>query len=253
MPNYIQKLVLLRHGQSIWNLENRFTGWTDVDLTKKGRIEARDAGLLLKENQFKFDLVLTSYLKRAINTSKLCLKELISDNTIVQSSWRLNERHYGDLQGLNKSKTAKKYGDEQVQVWRRSYNTPPPQMNKNDDRHPSKDQLYSKVNPKLLPDSESLEDTVKRVMPVIKDLLIPEITNNKKIMIVGHGNSLRAILKVFKEISDEEIVSLNIPTGAPYVLEIDANLKVVKDYYLGNIKELEKKAKEVEDQGKSSN
>ena len=246
------KLILLRHGESQWNLENRFTGWTDVDLTNSGKDEARKAGLLLKESQFKFDLVLTSYLRRSINTCKICLKELNNDDVIVDSSWRLNERHYGNLQGLNKAETAEKYGDEQVQVWRRSYNTPPPPMNKNDDRHPSKDLLYSKVNKELLPSSESLKDTVKRVMPVINNILIPEIKNNKKIMIVAHGNSLRAIVKVLKEISDQDIVSLNIPTGAPYVLEIDSKLKVVKDYYLGNVKNIQKKAKEVENQGRSS-
>ena len=237
------KLVLLRHGQSIWNLENRFTGWSDVDLTKKGRIEARMAGLLLKENQFKFDLIFTSYLKRSIETCKICLKELENDHVIVNSSWRLNERHYGNLQGLNKSETAKRYGDEQVQSWRRSYNTPPPSMNKTDERHPSNDQLYGNVSQELLPSSESLKDTVKRVMPIIKDVLIPKIKDNKKIMLVAHGNSLRAIVKVLKEISDEEIVSLNIPTGAPYVFELDSNLKVVKDYYLGDIKDILKKTK----------
>ena len=247
------KILLLRHGESQWNLENRFTGWVDVDLTKKGQIEAREAGLLLKESQFKFDLVLTSYLRRSINTCKICLKELNNDDAIVNSYWRLNERHYGNLQGLNKTETAEKYGDGQVQVWRRSYNTPPPPMNKNDDRHPSKDLLYSKVNKELLPSSESLKDTVKRVMPVINNVLIPEIKNNKKIMIVAHGNSLRAIVKVLKEVSDQDIVSLNIPTGAPYVLEIDSNLKVVKDYYLGDVKNIQKKAKEVENQGRSSN
>ena len=208
---------------------------------------------MLKESQFKFDLVLTSYLRRSINTCKICLKELNNDDVIVNSSWRLNERHYGNLQGLNKAETAEKYGDEQVQVWRRSYNTPPPPMNKNDDRHPSKDLLYSKVNKELLPSSESLKDTVKRVMPVIKDILIPEIKNNKKIMIVAHGNSLRAIVKVLKEVSDQDIVGLNIPTGAPYVLEIDSKLKVVNDYYLGNVKNIQKKAKEVENQGRSLN
>ena len=247
------KLILLRHGESQWNLENRFTGWADVDLTKKGLVEAKEAGILLKENQFKFDLVLTSYLRRSINTRKICLKELKNDNALVRSYWRLNERHYGNLQGLNKSETAEKYGDEQVQVWRRSYSTPPPPMDENDDRHPSKDLLYNNIKQELLPSSESLKDTVKRVMPVIKDVLIPEIKNNKKIMIVAHGNSLRAIVKVLKKISDEEIVTLNIPTGAPYVLEMNSNLKVVKDYYLGDIKEIQKKAKEVEHQGRSSN
>ncbi len=247
------KLVLLRHGQSKWNLENRFTGWTDVDLTNKGQNEAREAGILLKDNQFKFDVVYTSYLKRSIETSKICLKELKDDEVIVNSNWRLNERHYGNLQGLNKSETADKYGVEQVQAWRRSYNTPPPPMNKNDDRHPSKDLLYKNVNQKLLPSSESLEDTVKRVMPVIRNLLIPKIKNNKKIMIVAHGNSLRAIVKVLKEISDQEIVKLNIPTGAPYVLEISSNHKVVNDYYLGDIEDIQKKAKEVESLGRSLN
>ena len=247
------KLTLLRHGQSIWNLENRFTGWTDVDLTKKGRIEARDAGLLLNENQFKFDLVLTSFLKRSINTAKICLKELKNESAIVNTDWRLNERHYGNLQGLNKSETAKRYGDRQVQVWRRSYSTPPPSMDENDDRHPSKDLLYKNIKQELLPSSESLKDTVRRVMPVIKDVLFPEIKNNKKIMIVAHGNSLRAIVKVLREISDEEIVTLNIPTGAPYILDISSNLKVMKDYYLGDIKSIQKNAKEVEKQGRSSN
>ena len=247
------KLILLRHGQSQWNLENRFTGWADVDLTNKGRIEAQKAGQLLRENHFKFDIVFTSYLKRSIYTSKICLKELKYDDTLVESSWRLNERHYGNLQGLNKSETAKKYSDEQVQIWRRSYNTPPPTMNKRDNRHPSKDPLYSNVDPKLLPSSESLKDTVKRVMPVMNNVLIPEIKNNKKIMIVAHGNSLRAIVKVLKEISDEEIVTFNIPTGAPYVLEINSKLKVVKDYYLGDTKDIQKRAKKVENQGRSSN
>ena len=246
------KLILLRHGESQWNLENRFTGWTDVDLTKKGRIEAREAGLLLKKNQFKFDLVFTSYLRRSINTTKICLKELKNEDAIVSSDWRLNERHYGNLQGLNKLETAKRYGDEKVQVWRRSYSTPPPPMDENDDRHPSKDLLYNNIKQELLPSSESLRDTVRRVMPIIKDVVIPQIKNNKKIMIVAHGNSLRAIIKVLKEISDENIVTLNIPTGAPYVLEIGSNHKVIKDYYLGDIKNIQKKAKEVENQGKSS-
>ena len=247
------KLTLLRHGQSQWNLENRFTGWTDVDLTKKGRIEAREAGLLLKENQFRFDLVLTSYLRRSINTTKICLKELKNEDALVSSDWRLNERHYGNLQGLNKSETAKRYGDEQVQVWRRSYSTPPPPMDKNDERHPSKDLLYNNIKQELLPSSESLKDTVKRVMPTVKDILIPEIKNNKKIMIVAHGNSLRAIVKVLKEISDEEIVTLNIPTGAPYILEIGSNLKVIDDYYLGDIRDIQKRTKEVENQGRFLN
>ncbi len=249
----INKLILLRHGQSQWNLENRFTGWTDVPLTKKGQIEAQEAGALLKANKFNFDLVYTSFLKRSIETCEICLEELKNDKVKTIADWRLNERHYGNLQGLNKSETAEKYGDEQVQVWRRSYSIPPPSMKKDDDRHPSKDLLYNAINQELLPSSESLKDTVKRVMPVIKDVLIPEIKNNKKIMIVAHGNSLRAIVKVLRKISENNIVSLNIPTGAPYVLEIDSNLRVVKDYYLGDIKDIQKKAKEVENQGRSLN
>ena len=247
------RLILLRHGQSKWNHENRFTGWTNVDLTQKGENEAKEAGVLINKKKFIIDKVYTSYLKRATNTAKICLNQLKIKNLDLVYDWRLNERHYGNLQGLNKTETAEKYGDEQVQVWRRSYNTPPPPMNEKDDRHPSKDLLYSKINQELLPSSESLKDTVKRVIPVIDDVLIPEIKNNIKIMIVAHGNSLRAIIKVLKEVSDRDIVSLNIPTGSPYILEMNSNLKVVKDYYLGDIEKIQKKAKEVENQGRSLN
>ena len=247
------KLILLRHGQSQWNLENRFTGWTDVDLTKNGENEAKKAGNLINSIRLNIDKIYSSFLKRAINTAKICLEQLKTKDLEVLYDWRLNERHYGALQGLNKSQIAQKYGEEQVLVWRRSYDIPPPLMDIDDIRHPSKDQLYNNVNPKLLPCGESLKDTVRRVMPVINDILIPEIQNNKKIMIVAHGNSLRAIIKVLREISDQDIVSLNIPTGAPYVLEIDSNLRVLKDYYLGDVKNIQKKAKEVENQGRSLN
>ena len=183
----------------------------------------------------------------------MCLNYLKDDKVEVLRDWRLNERHYGNLQGLNKAETAKKYGEEQVKDWRRSYDIPPPPMDNNDERHPSKDPLYSDIDPKLLPNSESLKDTLKRVMPVIDKLIIPEIKNNSNLMIVAHGNSLRAIVKIFKGISDKDIINLNIPTGVPYVLEFDSKLKVVNDYYLGDYKDIQKKVKEVEKQGKPLN
>tara|TARA_Y100000768_G_C23990153_1_gene691893 strand:+ start:7850 stop:8602 length:753 start_codon:yes stop_codon:yes gene_type:complete len=246
-------LILLRHGESQWNLDNRFTGWTDVDLTRNGEEEAIRAGKLIKEKGLEIKKTFVSYLRRSVRTSELCLNHLKDDKVEVLRDWRLNERHYGNLQGLNKAETAKKYGEEQVKVWRRSYDIPPPPMDTNDERHPSKDPLYSDVDPKLLPNSESLKDTLKRVMPVINKLIIPEIKNSSNLMIVAHGNSLRAIIKVFKKISDKAIINLNIPTGMPYVLEFDTKLKVVNDYYLGNAEEILLKAKEVENQGKSSN
>ncbi len=249
----MKKLVLLRHGESQWNLENRFTGWTDVDLTNKGQNEAREAGILLKDNQFKFDVVYTSYLKRSIDTSKICLSALKNDEVKVISEWRLNERHYGNLQGLNKSETARKYGEEQVLIWRRSYDTPPPAMDKGDQRHPSKDPIYSGINPNLLPSSESLKDTLKRVKPILNDNIIPEIKDGKNIMIVAHGNSLRAVIKILKNISDEDIINLNIPTGVPLIIEIDEKFRVSEDYYLGNIKEIQSRAERMKAQGKFLN
>ncbi len=228
------KLILLRHGESVWNLENRFTGWTDVDLTKNGENEAKKAGFLLSDNNIHFDLVYVSYLKRAIKTLKICLKQLkVIDNESVYH-WRLNERHYGNLQGLNKSDTAKKYGDDQVLLWRRSYDVPPPKMDSNDKRHPKYDNLYKNVERQKLPDSESLEDTLNRVKPLWLSQIVPELKHGKNIMIVAHGNSLRAIVKILKKISAKDIIGINIPTGIPYIFEFNDNFSVKKDYFLGS-------------------
>ena len=247
------KLILLRHGESEWNLENRFTGWTDVGLSKNGLEEARKAGNLLLKEDIEINTVYVSYLKRAIQTSKLCLNQLKTGKFEVLYDWRLNERHYGSLQGLNKYETAKKYGDEQVLIWRRSYDSPPPPLSKKDKRHPKYDILYKNVDKTLLPSSESLKDTLERVMPVIKKKIIPKIKNRSNIMIVAHGNSIRAIVKFFKKISDDEIINLNIPTGVPYIIEFDSKQKVINDYYLGNTKDIQEKAKKVENQGRSLN
>ena len=249
----INKLVLLRHGESLWNLENRFTGWTDVDLTKNGENEAKNAGILLLKSKIQIDLAYVSYLKRAINTYKICLKQLKNDKVNVEYSWRLNERHYGKLQGLNKSQTAKKYGEEQVLLWRRSYNIPPPLMNQNNKFHPIHDKLYKDIDPLKLPSSESLKDTLERVKPIWINKIIPQIKNGKKIIIVAHGNSLRAIVKILKKISDKDITKLNIPTGVPYVFNLDNNLGVKKDYYLGNQVEIMRKISDVSKQGVSKN
>ena len=213
------KIILLRHGESIWNLENKFTGWTNVDLTENGKIEAREAGELLLSDGFRAETIYSSYLQRAIDTSTICLKALKQDNTKVIKDWRLNERHYGNLQGLNKSDTAKKYGEEQLFIWRRSYNISPPKMSEKDERHPKYDKLYKDINPQYLPSGESLEDTLNRVQPFWMNDVLPSIKNGKNIMIVAHGNSLRAIVKILKNISNSDIVKLNIPTGVPYVFE----------------------------------
>tara|TARA_B100000945_G_scaffold318455_1_gene323338 strand:- start:437 stop:1132 length:696 start_codon:yes stop_codon:yes gene_type:complete len=227
------KLVLLRHGESLWNSENRFTGWTDVDLTKNGENEAKKAGSLLNNN-IQIDLVYISYLKRAVRTFKICQKQLKKTNIEVIYDWRLNERHYGSLQGLNKSQTAQKYGEEQVLIWRRSFDTRPPPLDQDDKRHPKYDNLYKDIDHKKLPNSESLKDTLKRVKPLWDNNIAPQIKNGKNILIVAHGNSLRAFVKILKKISNKDIVGLNIPTGIPYIFEINNNLDVKKDYYLGN-------------------
>lgn len=240
-----KRIILLRHGESLWNLENRFTGWTDVDLTKNGINEAKNAGLLLSKNNIEFDLVYASYLKRAIKTLKICLKELKKSIDIPVFHWRLNERHYGSLQGLNKLETAKKYGDEQVLKWRRSYDIAPPKLDLNDKSHPKYDILYKNVDIEKLPDSESLKDTLERVKPLWLNQIVPELKKGKNIMIVAHGNSLRAIVKILKNISNNDIVKLNIPTGIPYIFEFDNNFKVVNDYFLGDKEEVLKKIKKV--------
>ena len=226
------KLILLRHGQSQWNLENRFTGWTDVDLTQKGCQEAERAGRLISKCSFGIDIIFTSLLKRAAKTSQICLNQLKNQKIEVLKDWRLNERHYGSLQGLNKSETAKKYGEEQVLKWRRSYDIAPPKINERDPRHPSKDSLYDNVEKNLLPSSESLKDTLSRINPFLKKHLFPEIKRGSNSLVVAHGNSLRAIIKNIKKISDVDILKLNIPTGEPYLFQLDEKLEVINDYYL---------------------
>ena len=245
------KLVLLRHGESQWNLENRFTGWTDVDLTEKGEAEARESGKLLKEEGFQFDVAHTSVLKRANRTMEICLGEMGEDNILIKYNWRLNERHYGALQGLNKAETAKKYGDEQVLIWRRSYSTPPPQLDSDDERHPRFDERYSDLAPNDLPGSECLKDTVDRFLPYWHESIKPDIKSGNRILIVAHGNSLRALVKYLDSVSDEDIVGLNIPTGVPLVYELDQSLKSIRNYYLGDKEEIAKKAAEVASQGRS--
>lgn len=245
------KLVLLRHGESQWNLDNRFTGWTDVDLTEKGETEAYKAGRLIKDNNISFDTVHTSVLKRANKTMEICLDAMGIKNAEISYDWRLNERHYGALQGLNKSETALKYGDNQVLIWRRSYSTPPPKLELNDKRHPKFDSLYKNLDKNDLPDSECLADTVERFLPYWHNQIKEDILNNKKVLIVAHGNSLRALVKYLKNVSDQNILKYNIPTGAPLVFELDKNLKPIKDYYLGDQDMITKKMASVENQGKA--
>ena len=245
-------LILLRHGESKWNQENRFTGWIDVDLTNNGKKEARNAAELLSKNNIQFDLVYTSYLKRAIKTLKICLKQLNKSDNDTFYHWRLNERHYGSLQGLNKSETARKYGDEQVLIWRRSYDVPPPEMDINDKRHPKYDVLYKNVDTKELPNSESLKNTLERVRPLWENKIFPQLENGKNVMIVAHGNSLRAIVKILKKISNKDIVNINIPTGIPYIFEFNDYFDVKKDYFLGNQMEIIKKIENVSRQGQSN-
>ncbi len=250
MENF--KLVLLRHGESKWNLENRFTGWTDVELTKNGKIEAKNAGILLANNNIDIDTVFTSFLKRAIHTNDLCIKQLKNKNIAVYNDWRLNERHYGNLQGLNKSEVSKKFGEKQVKIWRRSYDVSPPKMKENDKRHPKYDELYKAINLNELPNGESLKDTLDRVKPFWIDKILPLVKKGKKLMIVAHGNSLRAIVKMLKKISDEEIINLNIPTGVPYIFNMSKDFNTIKDFYLGNLDEISKKKKEVANQASSN-
>jgi 2,3-bisphosphoglycerate-dependent phosphoglycerate mutase len=247
-----KKIVLLRHGQSIWNLENRFTGWTDVDLTAQGISEAKEAGKLLKKEGFQFEIAYTSYLKRAIKTLNFLLEEMNLDWLPVYKNWHLNEKHYGALQGLNKQQTAQKYGEEQVKIWRRSYNVSPPALLPDDPRAPSLDPRYWGIPTHLLPLTESLKDTVKRVIPFWQTEIVSKLRSQDQLLIVAHGNSLRAILKHVKQISDEQIVHLNLPTGIPYVLELDSQGNLQKDYFLGKEAEIKEKIKLVENQGKST-
>lgn len=245
------KLVLLRHGQSAWNLENRFTGWTDVDLTEQGVQEARRAAELLNEAGLTFDVAYTSVLKRAIRTLWLTLDGMDLMWIPVHRHWRLNERHYGGLQGLNKAETAAKYGEEQVLVWRRSYATPPPELSADDERYPGKDRRYADLSEAELPLTECLKDTVERFLPYYQGTILPQIQAGKRVLIAAHGNSLRALVKYLDDISEEEIVGLNIPTGVPLVYELDDNFKPLKSYYLGDQAAVEAAMQAVANQGKT--
>lgn len=230
----MHKLVLIRHGESVWNQENRFTGWTDVDLTDKGREEARAAGRLLKAEGFTFDVAYVSVLKRAVRTLWTVLDEMDLLWLPVRHSWRLNERHYGALQGLNKSETAAKFGEDQVKIWRRSYDIPPPPLETSDPRWPGNDPRYADLSPDELPVTECLKDTVARFMPFWQETLAPAVTSGKKVLVAAHGNSIRAIVKYLDNVSDDAIIGVNIPTGIPLVYELDADLKPIKSGYLGD-------------------
>jgi 2,3-bisphosphoglycerate-dependent phosphoglycerate mutase len=251
MSQAIHKLVLIRHGESTWNLENRFTGWTDVDLTATGVAQASQAGLLLKAEGYEFDIAYTSVLKRATRTLWHCLDEMDRTWLPVVHSWRLNERHYGALQGLNKADMAKQYGDAQVLVWRRSYDTPPPALEAADPRSERGDIRYAKLNPDQIPLTECLKDTVARVMPLWTESLAPAIRLGKRIVIAAHGNSIRALVKYLDNIADDAIVGVNIPNGIPLVYELDAQLKPIRHYYLGDAEAAAKAAAAVANQGKA--
>ncbi len=244
------KVVLLRHGESEWNKKNLFTGWTDVDLTEKGREEAKTAGELMLEAGFVFDIAYTSVLKRAINTLHIALAEMDLLWIPEIKSWRLNERHYGALQGLNKAETAEKYGEEQVLLWRRSYDVPPPALTKDDERYPGFDPRYKDLSEDELPLTESLKDTVARFVPYWENEIAPTIKSGKRVIIAAHGNSLRSLVKYLDNVSEEEIVKLNIPTGVPLVYELDENLKPIKHYYLGDQEKIQAKINAVANQTK---
>ncbi len=244
------KLVLVRHGESVWNLSNRFTGWTDVGLTERGVQEATDGGNLLKHDGYVFDVAYTSVLKRAIKTLWIIMEEMDAMWIPVYRSWRLNERHYGALQGLNKAETATLHGDDQVLVWRRSYDVPPPALTDDDPRHPRHDPRYADMAPEDVPATECLRDTVRRMLPYWHETIAPAILAGKRVLVVAHGNSLRALVKYLDDISDEEIVGLNIPTGIPLVYELDADLKPIKHYYLGDPEAAAKAAAAVAAQAK---
>jgi 2,3-bisphosphoglycerate-dependent phosphoglycerate mutase len=245
------KLVLVRHGQSTWNLENRFTGWTDVGLTDLGKEEAHEAGRLLREGGYMFDVAYTSVLKRAIKTLWIIMEEMGMEWLPVYRAWQLNERHYGALQGLNKAETAEKFGDEQVHLWRRSYDVPPPALELTDERHPKFDRRYAALTPEQLPATESLKITLERVLPYWHMVLAPAIKSGQRVLVAAHGNSMRALVKYLDGISDEEIPGLNIPTGVPLVYELSEDLRPIKHYYLGDPEEAAKKAAAVANQAKA--
>lgn len=247
----MKKIVLLRHGQSTWNKENRFTGWTDVDLSEQGIEEARKAGENLKKANFNFGVAYTSVLKRAIKTLNNTLDVLDQDWIPVIKNWRLNEKHYGQLQGLNKAETAEKYGDEQVHIWRRSFDVAPEPLSPSDERSASQDARYAGIPKAYIPETESLEDTINRIMPYWECEIFPALKKHDEVLVAAHGNSLRAIIKHLKGISDEDISNLNLPTAVPYVFEFDDELNLTKDYFLGDPEEIEKLMKAVANQGKA--
>jgi 2,3-bisphosphoglycerate-dependent phosphoglycerate mutase len=246
----MMKLVLLRHGESSWNKENRFTGWTDVDLSEKGREEAHEAGQVLKAGGYQFDIAYTSVLKRAIRTLWMTLDELDQMWIPVHRSWRLNERHYGALQGLNKAETAAKFGEAQVKIWRRSYDIPPPALTSDDPRYPGSDPRYRELSAKDLPLTECLKDTVARFLPLWHETIAPAIQGGKRVLIAAHGNSLRALVKYLDNVPESEIVELNIPTGMPLVYELDDDLKPIRHYYLGDPAKVQAAMDAVAAQGK---
>lgn len=248
----MKKIVLLRHGESTWNKENRFTGWTDVDLTPKGIQEAQNAGQLLREHGFAFDIAYTSVLKRAIRTLWIVLDEMDQMWIPIQHTWRLNERHYGALQGLNKAETAAQYGDEQVLIWRRSYDVRPPALSIDDERYAGADPRYKNLTQNDIPLTECLKDTVARFLPYWNTVIAPQVQADKSVIIAAHGNSLRALVKYLDNISDEDILNCNIPTGVPLVYELDDNMKPIQSYYLGNLTEIQEAMEIVANQGKSA-
>jgi 2,3-bisphosphoglycerate-dependent phosphoglycerate mutase len=245
------KVVLLRHGESTWNKENRFTGWTDVDLSEKGIQEAHMAGKIMKENGYQFDVAYVSVLKRALRTLWLALEEMDQLWIPWIKSWRLNERHYGALQGLNKAETAAQHGEEKVKIWRRSYDVPPPPLDKKDPRYPGNQPAYKDMDEKDVPVTECLKDTVERFLPYWHDTISPAIKSGKKVLIAAHGNSLRALVKYLDNMTDEAIIELNIPTGVPLVYELDSDLKPIKHYYLGDQEAIKKAMDAVANQGKA--
>ncbi len=245
------KVVLIRHGESEWNKANLFTGWTDVDLSEKGVEEARAAGETLKKEGYTFDIAYTSVLKRAMRTLSLTLESMNLTSIPVVRDWRLNERHYGTLQGYNKAETTEKYGEDQVKIWRRSYDTPPPALESDDKRHPKYDELYKDLPKSVLPSTECLKDTVARFMPAWHEEIAPAIQAGKKVIIAAHGNSLRALVKYLDNVSDEDIVGINIPTAMPLVYELDENLKATNRYYLGDPEKVKKAMEAVANQGKA--
>jgi 2,3-bisphosphoglycerate-dependent phosphoglycerate mutase len=246
----MKKLVLLRHGESIWNKENRFTGWKDVPLSEKGVEEAMNSGKLLKEESYLFDVVFTSYLKRAIKTMELALEASDQMWLPVYKSWRLNERHYGALEGLNKAETAEKYGDEQVKIWRRSYTIRPPEIEKNDPRYPGTDRRYAALSENEIPLAECLKDTVERFLPYWFETILPQIQSDKNVLIVAHGNSLRALIQHLDKMNEDDILALNVPTGIPLVYELDDACNAVNHYYLGDPDAISKAIEGVANQAK---